>query len=400
MDRRSIGLGFLGYLCIGIASTLIPSLMLSITGEFTSRGWTLAAIGILVPAAAVGGITGNLVAGIGADVLGYRRLIFIAALALALTLALTASAVPWLLFVFGFIVVSLAQGALSTGINTMIANAGRTARARVLNMLHGIYGLGAAVSPLIIGGALSLGVQWRVALTAVGALWFTYAVLVWVFARRDTAEPTITSARRLDFGMLRQTPFLALFLVAFAYNGIAASLLTWIAVFAQRTAGTTEYVAISLVSSFYVALTTGRFICAIVSERLGYARTLMLLAWGVAVAYPLIVWGNNTTLIVVGTVGLGLSMSGLFPLALADAARRFPEQIGTVSGTLSIALTFGSLVPPLWTARLAASNLVLALGVNYTMAFLLLLVARYLQTHDGHQGSRVVATAAVEPQQQ
>lgn len=388
MDRRSIALGFLGYLCIGTAVVLIPSLMPSITAEFTARGWTLAAIGILVPAGAAGGICGTLLAGVGTDFLGHRRLIFFAAFALALALGLTASAFPWLLFVLGFVVVSVAQGALSTGINAMISNAGRGARARVLNLLHGIYGLGAAMSPLVIGWALERGVRWRLALTAIGVLWLTYAILVWLFARREAHATAESSARRLDFGMLRQPSFMALFLIAFIYNGVAVSLLTWVAVFAQESVGVSAYIAISLVSVFYVALTAGRFICAFVAEHMGYTLTLMVLACGVAIAYPLIVLGNNAALIVIGIFFLGLSLSGLFPTVLADGARRFPAQTGTVTGTLSIALTLGSLVPPLWTARLATYNLTLALGVNYVLAIVLLALARYLQTHDGHVGTR------------
>src|SRR5262245_13708505 len=161
IERQQLGLGFLGYLFIGTATVLVPTLMPSITNEFSAAGMTLAAIGLIVPAGAAGGIVGTLLAGVGSDVLGRRRLVWLSALLLAAALALAAGATRWLLFVLGLIVVSVAQGALSTGINAMIADAKRTARGRALNLLHGVYGIGAAVSPLIIGSLVGRGFLWR-----------------------------------------------------------------------------------------------------------------------------------------------------------------------------------------------------------------------------------------------
>ena len=55
MARRLTNLGLIGYLFIGTAAVLIPSVMPSITDEFMAAGLTLAAIGLIFPARAVGG---------------------------------------------------------------------------------------------------------------------------------------------------------------------------------------------------------------------------------------------------------------------------------------------------------------------------------------------------------
>jgi FHS family glucose/mannose:H+ symporter-like MFS transporter len=179
--------------------------------------------------------------------------------------------------------------------------------------------------------------------------------------------------------MLRERPFLALFLIAFIYNGVAVSLLTWIAVFTQGSAGFSTFVSVSMISVFYVALTTGRLVCAAVAERLGYAGTLLLLAFGTTLTYPLVVLGSQPLVVGAGVFLSGLTLSGLYPTALADGARRYPTQTGMVTGTLGVALTLGSLVPPLWTAVVAeVASLQVALGVNYGLVLLLILLARYL----------------------
>ena len=158
----NVGLG--GYLFIGTTAVLIPSVMPSITSEFTALGLSLATIGLIFPAKAIGGVLGNLVSGVGSDLLGRSRLVWLSALLLALSLGLAAMSKPWIFFATGFVLISATQGALSTGINALIADTNPNARGRMLNLLHGIYGVGAAISPLIIGGLIDRGLPWRLAL--------------------------------------------------------------------------------------------------------------------------------------------------------------------------------------------------------------------------------------------
>ena len=97
----------------------------------------------------------------------------------------------------------------------------------------------------------------------------------------------------LDWGMLRNAGFLSLFLIAFIYNGVAFSLLGWVALFMQDVAGLSTFQSISTVSVFYVALTLGRFICAAYAERLGYAATLLVLTAILILTYPLVVFSTG-----------------------------------------------------------------------------------------------------------
>jgi MFS family permease len=294
LNRSLTYLGYLGYFFIGTAAVLIPSVMPHITEEYSAVGLSLGAIGLIFPALAIGGIFGNLLSGVGSDLIGRRRLVWLSALLLAAALAFAALAKLWLLFVIGFIVISMAQGALSTGINAMIADANRASRARALNTLHGIYGIGAALSPLLIGFLLASGTQWRWALAITALVWGLYGLGVYGLYRTEGSAETKGQSQRLNLGMLRDRPFLALFAIAFAYNGIAYSLLGWIALFMQESAGFSAFLSISMISVFYIGLTLGRFLCAGYAERIGYATTLLILACGITLTYPLVVVSVNS----------------------------------------------------------------------------------------------------------
>ena len=411
-------LGLTGYFFIGTAAVLVPSVMPFITSEYMATGLTLAAIGLIFPARAVGGILGNLVAGVSADRLGYSKLVWIAALALAVSMALVAAAHPWLLFLAGFALISIVQASLSTGINAMVADANRASRARALNVLHGVYAVGATISPLVIGLILEQGVPWRWTMTATGLIWLVYGGGAFLFYRAvhpspppasglgaapaadergpDSEEKKTPQGRvktsflssswdalhavlSANWGMLRNAGFLSLFLIAFIYNGVAFSLLGWVAVFMQESVGLSTFYSISMISVFYVALTAGRFLCAAFAERLGYAATLLILAAGLVITYPLVVFSTTTAPLVIGIFFTGLTLSGLFPTALAYGTRLYPQQSGAVTGLLNVAMIAGAMLPPLWTGLFSDIwSFQTALGINYSMAFLLLAVCLYL----------------------
>ncbi len=389
-------LGLTGYLFIGTAAVLIPSVMPFITDEYMATGLTLTAIGVIFPARAVGGILGNLLAGVGSDRYGHNKLVWMAALALTASLALASAARLWLLFIAGIVLISIAQASLSTSINAMIADANRASRARALNVLHGVYGVGATISPLVIGFILERGAPWRWTLAATGLIWLVYgggALLLYRTVWRSlsstsghlaTGKSGSTAGENrpkqgLDWGMLRNVGFLSLFLIAFIYNGVAYSLLGWVAVFMKESVGLSTFYSTSTVAVFYVALTAGRFICAAFAERLGYATTLLILTAMLILTYPLVIFSTDPVLLMIGVFLTGLSLSGLFPTALAYGTRLYPQHSGAVTGMLNVAMTAGAMLPPLWTGLFADIwNFQSALGINYSMAWMLLAVCLFL----------------------
>jgi fucose permease len=213
----------------------------------------------------------------------------------------------------------------------------------------------------------------------VGLIWLGYGVVISLI--RQESKPAQAQGRgpRLNLGMLRDRPFLMLFLIAFIYNGVAVSLLGWIGVFMQRSGDVSNFFSLSMISIFYVALTTGRFLCALVVERLGYTMMMRLLALGLLLTYPLVLIGGETFLMVAGVFCIGLSFSGLFPTALAFGTRLYPEQAGTLTGTLGVGMTLGSMIPPVWTGLIADRwNFQMALGVNYLLVVALMGIVLYL----------------------
>src|SRR5579859_118268 len=148
------GLCLCGYLFIGSLATLFPSIMPAVIRGF---GLQLAAVGLIFPASSVGSLIGAVLTGIWSDRVGRKPFFCGSALLSALSLLGAFGAPSWPLFVGSYLVLGAAQGALSNSINALVLDiaAGRC-RGKALNGLHGLYSLGATVSPFIIKWVLAV----------------------------------------------------------------------------------------------------------------------------------------------------------------------------------------------------------------------------------------------------
>src|SRR5690606_16529830 len=102
--------------------------------------------------------------------------------------------------------------------------------AKYLNYLHGLYGAGSLIAPLIVGAVLLAQGSWRLIFVAPAALWllFLIAVLRQSFPPHQSAAVKAPGSRAK---LLAGPTLVALLLVAFCYNGIAFSILGWVKTF-------------------------------------------------------------------------------------------------------------------------------------------------------------------------
>jgi fucose permease len=378
--RWLTGLCLAGYFCVGSVAVLLPSLLPQIIREF---GLTLAAAGRIYPATALGSLGGGLLAGVWSDRVGRRPFVVGSALLVAVWLLVASQVRGWLPFMGAFLLVGLAQGALSIGINALVLDL-NARRGRAINTLHGMYGLGATISPFFIAWLLKVAPGWRVALIATVPAWLLFCAAAALLQFPATSAGAVRSPTlSLNLFRLRErSALLPLLALAFLYNGAAWSLLGWIKVYVQQRGVGIGLLSTSMVSLFYAALTLGRFACAYLSERLGYGTTLLLCAVGASCFYPLVVSGGGAVWIAAGVTFSGLFLSGLYPTALAYAARWFPEIAGTVAGSMAAALTLGAMLPPWWTGVVAgARGLPYAIWLNYALVVPLIGIALHLQRH-------------------
>jgi fucose permease len=234
------------------------------------------------------------------------------------------------------VLLGASAGLMDGGLNTAVALTGRP---RLLNLLHGAYGVGTAIGPLIVTVAILTG-SWRPAYLVQVSLDVIMAVL-WlrhrqgqrrlVRAQAGTAEvaPAVTpdphpAARwsRRRYGAV----VVAGMSVFFVYTGLEVGAGQWEASFCRGqlhlSAGATGLAAFG----YWGALTAVRIGLAMLPRPI---PPQAVVRWGSGIAVlaaAAIWWQPDVAVAVIGFVVLGGSLAGVFPALIALTPVRLGEQ--------------------------------------------------------------------------
>ncbi len=286
----------------------------------------------------------------------------------------------WLVLAIGPLL-GAAIGMIDGGLNTAVALTGRP---RLLNLLHGFYGIGTALGPLIVTAAILAG-SWRPAYLFLAALDLAAAAL-WILHHRrmpppgalrdpsagdadqvaDVTDPAAAWSRR------RVVSVLALGLVVFfVYTGLEVSAGQWETSYLRDHLNMSASSAGLAAFGYWGALTAVRIGLALPARAVP-AR--YVIGWGMAgsaAAAALIWWQPDTAVVVTGFVVLGAALAGMFPALIAITPRRIGEQraqhaiawqVGAAAaGGSGISALLGLLIDATSLAILGPALLILAL---------------------------------------
>ncbi|MGH9106700.1 MAG: MFS transporter, partial [Acidimicrobiales bacterium] len=173
-------LAMYAFVVLGVPDGMIGTVWPDLRRGF---GAPLGDLGIVLLVGTLGTLASSSVVGVLLGRVGVRGTVILGGAAGGLGAAgVVVSPVFWA-FVLSGMFIGLAAGLLDGVVNTSTALAGRN---RLLNVLHGCYGVGTAIAPLLVTAAVVVG-QWR---SAYGVLLAAEAALVvawWLAGRRSSA---------------------------------------------------------------------------------------------------------------------------------------------------------------------------------------------------------------------
>lgn len=268
--------------------------------------------------------------------LGISALLAVAASCAALgSIGYAAAPGLWLILAIGPLL-GAAIGMIDGGLNTAIALTGRP---RLLNLLHGFYGIGTALGPLIVTAAILAG-SWRPAYLFLVALDLATAALWIVHHRRMPPPGTLRAPTRTDAGQAadatdpaaawshrRTVSVLALGLIVFFfYTGLEVSAGQWETSYLRGHLNMSASSAGLAAFGYWGALTAVRIGLALPARPVPARRVI---GWGLAAsvaAAALICWQPGTAAVPAGFVILGAALAGVFPGLVAITPRRIGER--------------------------------------------------------------------------
>jgi fucose permease len=279
-----------------------------------------------------------------------------------------------------------AAGLMDAGLNTAVALTGRS---RLLNLLHGAYGVGTAIGPLIITAAILTG-SWRPAYLALLALDLILAGF-WLRQRRRLGAPAAAEdnavadadphpsarwTRRRYRGVV-----VAGIAVFFVYTGLEVGAGQWEASFCRGhlnlSAGATGLATFG----YWGALTAVRIGLAVLPRPVP-PQAVVRWGSGVAVLAAAVIWWQPGTVVtLLGFAVLGAALAGVFPALISLTPVRLGDASAqhVISWQVGAAAAGGAGLSALIGLLIGATSLA-ALGPAITVLAVLLVGAELILT--------------------
>jgi fucose permease len=350
-----VALAYLSFISIGLPDGLLGVAWPSIRAGFGIRHQ---ALGELLVMATAGYLLSSFSSGRVLARMSVGTLLALSCLTTAVSL-FGYSVAPWWRFMaaLGFLA-GLGAGAIDAGLNTYAAT---RFSARVVNWLHGFYGIGATLGPIIMTNVLMAGLAWQRGY-AIVAGWQLALALAFAATRRlwqtpGTVErhspPRVAEAR----ATLRLPPARLGIAVFFVYTGLEAAAGAWAFTLFTESRGVGVAAAGISVSAYWGCLTAGRFLSGFLVAHAPPRRILRGCMLG-AVAGAMLLWQNiSMPLSFLGLGLLGLCLAPVFPTLIAAT----PARVGEAHTANAVGFQIGS-------AALGQSLLPALVGVLVTQA--------------------------------
>ncbi len=240
---------------------------------------------------------------------------------------------PFPVLPVALLVAGYGNGIEDSGYNAWVGNMHQANE--LLGLVHGAYGLGATISPLIASAMVTKGhLQWYTFYyVMIGMVCCEFVAGMIAFAphdgasyRRKLAYDDEGKERITTRHVLKQplTWVVAVFLLG--YVGVEVSLGGWIPTFMIKVRHAEPFLAGLSVTMFWLGLTLGRVILGFVTGRIGEKLAItvyILLSVGLQLLYWLV---PNFAASLVFIILLGFFLGPLFPAAIVTATKLLPPE--------------------------------------------------------------------------
>ncbi len=223
-------------------------------------------------------------------------------------------------------------------------------KAVFLNLLHGFYGLGAILSPMLVSMAITQKNNWRegyflafyiligvwAVLMASMPLWKKTELLKTAGSEtEDAAGVSISFAEQL-----KRKPIALIYLIALATNALEYSLGVWGSTFFTDARSISPEIAATLITVLYAGMTVGRLSGAFLSIKISCKKLVLIAVAILSVICIMLFFNFNIITLYVLMFIFGLANGPIYPLMLADTPEIVGEKISQSVIGMEIAFAY------------------------------------------------------------
>jgi fucose permease len=248
----------------------------------------------------------------------------------------------------------LGAGAVDAALNNYVA---LHYASRHMSWLHCFWGVGAAVSPYIMGYCLTGGLGWNSGYRSVAVVQIVLTAILFISlpiwkkrAANESSAGTPTAPLSLPQALrLRGVKFVLL--TFFSYCALESTTGLWASSYLVEFRGVDYRTAAKFASLFFLGITFGRFLCGFIADKIGDKLLIRIgiitVIFGVAlIGIP----GGISEIALVGLVIAGLGCAPVYPSVIHSTPSNFgPENSQAIIGIQMASAYAGStFMPPLF----------------------------------------------------
>ena len=353
---------YLIFFVSGMMSTVLGAILPALSSEY-DLSYSLS--GMLLSAHQIGNLVSVFAAGALPYIIGRRLSTAILTSGIVIGLLLmTLTGNPLLLFI-AFALTGIGRGTLSNITNVVVGESVRNKGAG-LNFLHASFAIGALLSPFIVIAAA--GLSWRTSpiLIALAMLAAIIAVSMRLSGERSHKE-------KGDGGIPRSAGFWINTFIMFFYLCAEGSLTGWLVTYFQDEGIFPPSIATAMQSFLWIMILLGRLVCAAISMRMDKSLLILLMGLLMTGFFILMISVSSPLIIFFSLLGVGFSMSGIYPTTLSSMDTRYNSST-LATGTCIGTATVGAIVMPMIIGHVA-ENAGLAGGIATISIALIIMVA-------------------------
>lgn len=244
----------------------------------------------------------------------------------------------------------LGAGAIDAALNNYVAV---HYKSKHMSWLHCFWGVGAIISPFVMGYALSTS-TWNDGYRIVGYVQIAIGVVLLLTLPLWKANEDKTTEKQAKTSMIgalkiKGVPF---WLIGFfAYGALEATAMYWASTYFVQVKGIPTEQAAQFASLFYIGITTGRLLGGFITEKVGDRRMMLLGASILTIGIILLfIPVDNKLLAPSAFVIIGFGCAPIYPCIIHSTPNNFgAENSGAIIGIQMASAYVGStFIPPLF----------------------------------------------------
>jgi FHS family Na+ dependent glucose MFS transporter 1 len=273
--------------------------------------------------------------------------LMVSALFIMLIMSFLIPIIPEYFLLLSFVVLlGLGQGLLDVGMNVSLLWVYQSQVSPYMNGLHFFFGIGALISPILIHQIIRLtDSALKLPFWTLGLL--TLPSLLALFLLKSPTNPEKDHHPHEEHASQKSSLLILMMVLFFIYVGVEGGYGGWIFSYVTKLRIASESNAAYINSLYWGALTLGRLITVGLAKRIKPGQILLgnfiisIFSLGLILlfpAHPQIIW--------IGSAGLGLGFSSVFPTLLVLAETRL-KITGQVTGLFFMGSSLGGMILPM-----------------------------------------------------